>query len=131
MRIMPQDTIVHEFAAKGLKCGSINWPLGDGLPGENHSEDLTTHEEASGVRAAREKDKHALELLKREMETGDKDFIAAHFEEYDGAAHIYGVDAVQTLDACAHMVAYIKELTETAKECGIEKMIFFRTWNVG
>ena len=23
------------------------------------------------------------------------------------------------------MVAYIKELTETAKECGIEKMIFF------
>ena len=125
MRIMPQDTIVHEFAAKGLKCGSINWPLGDGLPGENHSEDLTTHEEASGVRAAREKDKHALELLKREMETGDKDFIAAHFEEYDGAAHIYGVDAVQTLDACAHMVAYIKELTETAKECGIEKMIFF------
>ena len=125
MRIMPQDTIIHEFAAKGLKCGSINWPLGDGLPGENHSEDLTTHEEASGVRAAYEKDKRALALLKREMETGEKDFIAAHFEEYDGAAHIYGVDADRTREACDHMIAYTKELVEAAKKYGIEKLIFF------
>ena len=124
-RIMPEDTIVHEFAAKGLKCGSINWPLGDGLPGENHSEDLTTHEEASGVRAAYEKDKRALALLKREMETGEKDFIAAHFEEYDGAAHIYGVDADRTREACDHMIAYTKELVEAAKKYGIEKLIFF------
>ena len=38
-RVMPEDTVVHEFAAAGLKCASINWPLGDGLPGKNHSEE--------------------------------------------------------------------------------------------
>lgn len=124
-RIMPEDTIVHEFDAEGLKCGSINWPLGDGLPGVNHSEDLTTHEEASGVQAAYKKDMRALELLKQEMEQGDKDFIAAHFEEYDGAAHIYGVENERTAQACDHMIAYVEELIRTAKTCGIEKLIFF------
>ena len=89
MRIMPQDTIIHEFAAKGLKCGSINWPLGDGLPGENHSEDLTTHEEASGVRAAYEKDKRALALLKREMETGEKDLSRRHLRNMMGLPHLW------------------------------------------
>lgn len=124
-RIMPEDTVVHEFAAAGLKCASINWPLGDGLPGKNHSEELTTHEEAEGVQAAYEKDQRALKLLKHEMETGDKDFIAAHFEEYDGAAHIYGVEGERTVLACDHMVAYAEELLRTAKSCGVEKMIFF------
>lgn len=123
--IMPDDTLVHKFTARGLKCGSINWPLGDGLPGENHSEDLTTHEEASGVQAAYEKDLRTLELLKQEMKKGEKDFIAAHFEEYDGAAHIYGVENERTEEACRHMTAYAMELIRTAREWGIEKMIFF------
>ena len=43
MRIMPQEKIVHEFETKGLRCGSVNWHLGDGLQGEKHSEDLTKH----------------------------------------------------------------------------------------
>lgn len=124
-QVMPGDTIVHEFTENGLSCGSINWPLGGGLPGENHSEDLTTHEGEEGVEAAYEKDLRALRLLKEEMRRKEKDFIAAHFEEYDGAAHIYGLESERTNLACDHMIEYVRELIHTARECGVGAMLFF------
>lgn len=125
IRVMPKDTIIHELIQKGLSCGTINWPLGQGLPGENRSAALATHEEAESADNACKKDLRIKQLLEEEMRQKKKDFLAIHFEEYDSNAHIYGVDSKQAQTACEHMALYVEEIIALAEQYGIENLIFF------
>lgn len=123
--VMPKDTIIHELIQKGLSCGTINWPMGTGLPGENRNAALATHEEMESVDNAYQKDLKAKQLLEEEMKQGKKDFLAVHFEEYDANAHIYGVNSKQAQTACEHMALYAEEIIALAEQYEIENLIFF------
>lgn len=123
--VIPQNTVVHWLIQEGFRCASVNWPLGRGLPGANYTEDMIRHEELSGVDTALTKDRRALEILKSQMKSNDWDFIAAHFEEYDSAAHMCGVNAERTKDALSRMTEYVRELIGLAETCGIRQILFF------
>lgn len=123
--VMPEDNVVHWLVKERFRCISVNWPLGRGLPGENYTEDMIRHEEISGVDIAWAKDRKALEILKSQMKSNDWDFIDAHFEEYDSAAHMYGVNAERTKEALSRMTKYVKELIDMAEIYGISNILFF------
>ena len=120
-----EDTIIHKFVRQGLSCKTINWPLGEGLPGENQSEHLSVHEDVKSVEEAYQKDQRALKSLKEEMYREEKDFLAVHFEEYDGAAHMFGIESRRAKDALSHMAAYVTDIVKHAKICAVENIIFF------